>query len=86
MCKWLDGIVDQPSTDFFLQNFKQKRSFSDLTKISILGCSSKSACYRRWTNDFITNKMALLLELNQQVVDKKKAMKIVTDKQGKAPS
>jgi hypothetical protein len=41
-------------------------------------------CYRRWTNDFITDKMALLLKLNQQVLDKKKAREIVTGKQGKA--
>jgi hypothetical protein len=67
MHKWLNIIVDQPFTDFFLQNIKQARAFDDLKKTPILGCSSKTGCYKRWKVDLITNKMPLLLKLNKQV-------------------
>jgi hypothetical protein len=70
--------------DFFHQNSKQARVFKDLKKISILGCTTKTARTRRWTVDFITDKMALLLKLNEQVVKEKKAREIAMGKQGKA--
>jgi hypothetical protein len=82
--EWLNIIVDQRATDFFLWNSKQACMFKDLKKIFILGFSSKTACYRRWTINFVTDKMALLLKLNEQVVQEKKAREIATGKQGKA--
>jgi hypothetical protein len=35
-----------------------------------------------WTGDFVTDKIALLLELNQQVIDEKKARDIATGRSG----
>jgi hypothetical protein len=85
LCKWLNITVNQPATDFFRRNSKQARAFKDPKKTSVLGCTSKTACYRRYTVNFVTNKMALLLELNKQVVKEKKARAISMGKQGKAP-
>jgi hypothetical protein len=82
--EWLNIIVNQPATDFFLRNSKHAHAFKDLKKTSVLGCTSKTACYRRWTVNFITDKMSLLLELNKQVIREKKAREIATGKQGKA--
>ena len=45
MREWIDAIVNQPSKDFFIRNSNQDRSFSDLKKASIAGCSSKAARY-----------------------------------------
>jgi hypothetical protein len=73
MLEWFDSIVNQPSKDFFVRNFEQARSFSDLKKASISGCSSKAARYRKWTLDFVTDKIALLLELN---VEERRAREI----------
>jgi hypothetical protein len=36
-------------------------------------------------SNFVSNKVALLLELNQQVINEKKTKEIATGKQGKAP-
>ncbi len=84
MCKWLSIIINQPATDFFLWNSEQARVFNNLKKTFVLGCSFKTGRYKRWRVDFITNKIALLLELNEQVVKEKKAREIATGKQGKA--
>jgi hypothetical protein len=78
--EWLNIIVDQPATDFFRRNSEQARAF----KISVLGCTTKTAPTRRWTVNFVTDKMALLLKLNEQVVKEKKAREIAMGKQGKA--
>jgi hypothetical protein len=85
MRNWLDKIIKQPSTDFFLHNSEQANAFNDLKKIFIHIAPNKSACYRKWTSGFVTDKMAFLLELNQQVVGEKKAREIASGKQGKAP-
>jgi hypothetical protein len=82
--KWLNIIVDQPATNFFRQNSEQAHAFEDLKKTSVLGCTTKTARTRRWTVDFVTDKMALLLKLNKQVVEEKKVREIATGKQGKA--
>jgi hypothetical protein len=86
MREWLKGIVNQPLINFFLGGSKQARLFDDLKQISTLKCTTKSACKRLWTLDFVTNKIALLLKLNQQVINKKKARVAVTGHTGCACS
>jgi hypothetical protein len=78
MRKWPKEIIKQPSTNFFLRNSKQERSCNNLKRISILNCPSKSARYQKWAGNFVMNKIALLLKLNQQVINKRKAREIAT--------
>ena len=64
MREWLDEIVQHPSQDFFLNNSEQAKSFDDLKKVSVFNCTSKTARFRKWTVDIISDKLALLMELN----------------------
>ncbi len=74
MRKWLEEIIHQPFQDFFLNNSEQATSFDDLKKVSVFKCTYKTAYFRKWTVDFASDKMALLIELNQQVVNEKTAL------------
>jgi hypothetical protein len=82
MREWLKVIVNQLSMNFFLRNSKQARSFDNFKQILISKCTTKSACKRLWTLNFATNKIALLLELNQQVYNEKKALVAATGHTG----
>jgi hypothetical protein len=73
MREWLKTIVHQPSHDFFLNNLEQANSFEDLMILSKFKCTSMTAHFRKRTAAFVADKMVLLLELNQQIVDKKVA-------------
>jgi hypothetical protein len=59
--------------DLFLRNSEQANSFDDLKQLFTLACPTESACKRMWSINFVTDKITLLLELNQQVDNKKKA-------------
>ena len=85
MREWLDEIVQQPSKDFFLNNLEQAKSFNDLKKVSVFKCTSKTARFRKWTVDFVSDKLALLIDLNQQVVNKKTVRENETGRVGHAP-
>ena len=85
MHEWLDEIVQQPFQDFFFNNSEQAKSFDDLKKVSVFKCTSKTACFRKWTVDFVSDKLALLMELNQQVVNEKTAREKETGRVGRAP-
>ena len=85
MREWLDVIVHQPFQDFFLNNSEQAKSFDDLQKMSVFKCTSKTAHFRKWTVDFVSDKLALLIELNQQVVNEKTVREKETGRVGHAP-
>jgi hypothetical protein len=85
MHEWLDVIVHQPFQDFFLNNSEQAKSFDDLKKVSVFKCTSKTARFRKWTVDFVSDKLALLIELNHQVVNKKTVREKETGRVGHAP-
>ena len=85
MREWLNCIVDQLCKDFFVCNsVLALRAFSDLKKASISGCFSMAARYRKWTLDFVTDKIALLVELNHDVVEERRMREIVFRKTRKA--
>ena len=84
MREWLDVIVHQPFQDFFLNNLEQVKSFDDLN-VSVFKCTSKTARFRKWTVDFVSDKLALLIDLNQQVVNKKTVREKETGRVGHAP-
>jgi hypothetical protein len=46
-------------------------------------CTTKSACKRLWSLDFTTNKIILLVKLNHQIDDKKKARVAAMGRKGK---
>ena len=85
MREWLEEIVHQPFQDFFLNNSEQAKSFDDLKKVSVFKCTSKTARFRKWTLDFISDKLALLMELNQHVVNERNAREKETGRVGRAP-
>ena len=85
MREWLDVIVHQPFQDFFLNNSEQAKSFDDLKRVSVFTCTSKTARFRKWTVDFVSDKLALLIDLNQQVVNKKTVREKETGRVGHAP-
>ena len=85
MRELLKEIVHQPSQDFFLINSKQTKSFDNLKKVSCFKCTSKTACFRKWTVDFISDKMALLIGIDQQVVEKKTTREKETGRTSHAP-
>ena len=85
MREMLDVIVHQPFQDFFLNNSEQAKSFNNLKKVSVFKCTSKTARFRKWMVDFISDKLALLMELNQQVVNEKTAREKETGRVGRAP-
>ena len=85
MREWLEEIVHQPFQDFFLNNSEQAKSFDDLKKVSVFKCTSKTARFRKWTVDFVSDKLALLIELNQQVVNEKTVREKETGRVGHAP-
>ena len=69
--EWLEEIVHQPFRDFFLNRSEQAKSFNYLKKVFVSKCTSKTARFRKWTVDFVSDKMALLIELNKQVANEK---------------
>ena len=85
MREWLNFIVDQPCRDFFfVSSSVLARAFSDFKKASISECFSKAARHRKWTLDFVTDKIALLVELNHDVVEEQRTREMVSRKSGKA--
>ena len=85
MREWLEEIVHQLFRDFFLNNSEQAKSFNDLKKVSVFKCTSKTTHFRKWTVDFVSDKMALLIELNQQIVNEKTAREKETGRVSRAP-
>jgi len=85
MHEMLDVIDHQPFQDFFLNNLEQAKSFDDLKKVLVFKCTSKTARFRKWTVHFVSDKLALLMELNQQVVNEKTAREKETGHVGHAP-
>jgi DNA-binding XRE family transcriptional regulator len=53
--------------------------------VSVFKCTSKTARFRKWTVDFVSDKLALLIELNHQVVNKKTVREKETGRVGHAP-
>ncbi len=61
--------------DIFLNGSKQIDNFKLLMNICRMATLLKTSCIRKWTTDFVADKLAILLVLHQQVMDEKEEQK-----------
>jgi len=61
--------------DFFLNGLKQHENFTLLMQVSRKSNLSKTTRQKKWTLDFVDDKLAILLVLCQQVVDERESRK-----------
>ncbi len=61
--------------DFFLNGSKQIDNFKLLMNVCRMPTLSKTSCIKKWTTDFVADKLAILLVLHQQVVDEREERK-----------
>jgi hypothetical protein len=59
------------SQDFFLNGSKQIDIFKLLMNVCRMPTLLKISCIKKWTTDFVADKLAILLVLHQQVMDKR---------------
>ena len=76
MRDWLTVFVTEPLEDFFLNDSKQLENFKLLMQVSRMSNLSKTSCQKKWTSDFVADKLAILLVLCQQVVDERESWKM----------
>jgi len=75
MRDWLAVFVAEPPEDFFLNSSKQLENFTLLMGVSMMSNLSKTLRQKKWTSDFVADKLAVLLVLRQQVVDERESRK-----------
>ncbi len=61
--------------DFFLNGLKQIDNFKQLMNVCRMPTLSKTSRIKKWTTDFVADKLAILLVLRQQVVDEREEQK-----------
>ena len=76
MRDWLTVFVTEPLEDFFLNDSKQLENFKLLMQVFRMSNLSKTSCQKKWTSDFVADKLAILLVLCQQVVDERESRKM----------
>ena len=76
MRDWLTVFVTKPLEDFFLNDSKQLENFKLLMQVFRMSNLSKTSCQKKWTSDFVADKLAILLVLCQQVVDERESWKM----------
>jgi len=73
MRDWLTVFVTGSPPDFFLNGLKQLENFTLLMQVSGMSNLSKTTCQKKWTLDFVADKLAILLVLRQHVVDERES-------------
>ena len=75
MRDWLTVFVSESPPDFFLNGSKQLENFTLLMQVSRMSNLSKTTRQKKWTLEFVADKLAILLVLRQQVVDERESRK-----------
>ena len=75
MRNWLTVFVTKPPLNFFLNGSKQLENFTLLMEVSRMSNLSKTLRQKKWTLNFVADKLAILLILCQKVVDKRESRK-----------
>ncbi len=75
MRNWLTVFVTESPLNFFLNGSKQLENFTLLMEVSRMSNLSKTLHQKKWTLNFVADKLAILLILCQQVVDKRESRK-----------
>jgi hypothetical protein len=76
MRDWLTVFVTESPPDFFLNGSKQLENFTLLMQVSRMSNLSRTTRQKKWTLDFVADKLAILLVLRQQVVDERESRKM----------
>ena len=75
MRNWLTVFVTESPLNFFLNGSKQLENFTLLMEVSRMSNLSKTLHQKKWTLNFVADKLAILLILCQKVVDKRESRK-----------
>ena len=76
MREWLEIFLTEPPQDFFLNGSKQIHNFNLLMKACRMPTLSKTSHLKKWTTDFLADKLAILLVLCWQVFDEREERKL----------
>ena len=61
--------------DFFLNGSRQIENFKLLMKACHFPALLKTSCAKKWTSDFVADKLEILLVLRQKVMDEREERK-----------
>jgi predicted alpha/beta hydrolase len=75
MRDWLEIFVSESQQDFFLNGSRQIENFQLLMKACRFPALSKTSRAKKWTSDFVADKLAILLVLRQQGIDEREERK-----------
>ena len=75
MRDWLEIFVAELPQDFFLNGSRQIENFKLLMKACRFPTLLKTSRAKKWTSDFVADKLEILLMLRQKVMDEREERK-----------